>query len=294
MNPLADQLNEQIAQENIHLYDLLSDLGKRLYFPKGILTQTAEAKQKASRYNATIGMATENDRPMYLPLIQETLAYYDPKDLYTYAPPGGKPELREAWKNKILRENPSLKGKLISKPMVTNALTHGLSIIADLFVNQDDPLIIPDKNWGNYITIFGVRRGARIVTYPFYTEQGTINISGLKRCLLSQKEHRKAILVLNFPNNPTGYTPTEAEATEIVQTVKEVAEQGLNLVVVTDDAYFGLFYENSITESLFARLADIHPRVLAVKIDGTTKEEYVWGFRVGFITNAICSNSNHK
>ncbi|GAF08658.1 aspartate aminotransferase [Paenibacillus pini JCM 16418] len=39
-------------------------------------------------------------------------------------------------------------------------------------------------------------------------------------------------------------------------------------------------------ESLFGRLADLHPRVLAVKIDGATKEEFVWGFRVGFITFA--------
>lgn len=36
----------------------------------------------------------------------------------------------------------------------------------------------------------------------------------------------------------------------------------------------------------FGKLANIHPRVLTVKIDGATKEEFVWGFRVGFITFA--------
>ena len=39
---------------------MLSDLGRKLYFPKGILTQSAEAKQKATRYNATIGEARED------------------------------------------------------------------------------------------------------------------------------------------------------------------------------------------------------------------------------------------
>ncbi|MBN2112235.1 aspartate aminotransferase, partial [Candidatus Woesearchaeota archaeon] len=49
--------------------------------------------------------------------------------------------------------------------------------------------------------------------------------------------------------------------------------------------YFGLVYKEGIyTESVFAKLADIHENVLAVKIDGATKEDYVWGFRVGFIT----------
>src|SRR5690606_417525 len=58
------------------------------------------------------------------------------------------------------------------------------------------------------------------------------------------------------------------------------------IVAVTDDAYFGLFFEESMQESLFAKLADLHPRVLAVKVDGATKEQFVWGFRVGFITFA--------
>ena len=38
-------------------------------------------------------------------------------------------------------------------------------------------------------------------------------------------------------------------------------------------------------ESLFSELANID-NVLAVKIDGATKEDYVWGLRVGFITYA--------
>ena len=44
-------------------------------------------------------------------------------------------------------------------------------------------------------------------------------------------------------------------------------------------------------ESLFGRLADVHENVLAVKIDGATKEEYIWGFRVGFITYGSTSEA---
>ncbi|MBT8358112.1 MAG: aminotransferase class I/II-fold pyridoxal phosphate-dependent enzyme, partial [Deltaproteobacteria bacterium] len=51
------------------------------------------------------------------------------------------------------------------------------------------------------------------------------------------------------------------------------------------DSYFGLFYEKkSIKESLFARLCGKNSRLLAVKLDGCTKENFVWGLRVGFIT----------
>lgn len=284
MNEIAQDLNIKIQQENPYIFDLLSSLGKELYYPKGILTQTAEAKQKAHRFNATIGIATEKGGPMFLPSMQESLPGYEPKDLYPYAPPAGKTELRQLWREKMIIENPSLKGKSFSNPIVTNALTHGLSIIADMFADNNDPLVLPEKLWGNYSFIFGIRRGTQNVTFPFYTEKGTFNTQGLKEALLSKKDHGKAILLLNFPNNPTGYTPTEQEASDIADVLKEVADQGMNLVVISDDAYFGLFYEDSIQESLFGRLVNLHPRILPIKVDGATKEDYMWGFRVGFIT----------
>lgn len=291
MHEIAQELKGQILKENPYVYELLSDLGKELYFPKGILTQTNEAKQKAHRFNATIGIATEQGHPMYLSVIQDTLAAYDPKDIYTYAPPAGKPELRKVWREKMLVENPSLDGKTFSQPIVTNALTHGLSVVADLFVNPQDTLVLPDKLWGNYNLIFGIRRASKIRTFSFFTEGGHFNTEGMKEALLAQKEQGKAVLLLNFPNNPTGYTPVEEEAQAIVEALKEVADQGINLAVVTDDAYFGLFYEDSIKESLFGRIANLHPRILAIKVDGPTKEEYVWGFRVGFVTFADASEA---
>ena len=67
--------------------------------------------------------------------------------------------------------------------------------------------------------------------------------------------------------------------------ILKVAEAGCTVMVWCDDAYFGLNYEDNIEkQSLFARLAGLHKNILAVKIDGPTKEDYVWGFRSGFVT----------
>lgn len=285
MNPQASQLNDTLKSASPAVYGLLSRLGQALYFPKvGILNQSAEAAKLAKTYNATIGIATENKIPMHLDVIQETLSAYAPADLYPYAPPAGKPQLTAAWREKMLKENPSLAGKTFGQPIATNALTHGLSIVADLFADEGDAVIMPEKNWENYELTFGVRRGANIVTFDLYNEEGTFNTEGLKQAIVAQKERGKAIVVLNFPNNPTGYTPTAEEAERIVAAVKAGADAGVAQVVVTDDAYFGLFFEDSIRESLFGQLIGLHPSVLPVKVDGATKEEFVWGFRVGFLT----------
>jgi aspartate/methionine/tyrosine aminotransferase len=292
MNPLAQQLNETLKSESPNVYAMLSTLGKAIYFPKeGILSQSAEAKTKATKFNATIGIATEGGQPMHLKVIQETLSAYNPKDIYEYAPPAGKPELRAAWRTKMIKDNPSLELKSFGNPVVTNALTHGLSIVADLFADAGDAVVIPNKNWENYELTFGIRRGAEMVEYPLYNDQTRFNSAGLREALLAQKDKGKAIVVLNFPNNPTGYTPGPQEGDEIVAAIRDAAEEGINVVVVTDDAYFGLFFEDSMHESLFSKLADLHPRVLAIKVDGATKEEYVWGFRVGFITYASTSSA---
>jgi aspartate/methionine/tyrosine aminotransferase len=54
-----------------------------------------------------------------------------------------------------------------------------------------------------------------------------------------------------------------------------------------------VFENNILKESLFALLANAHERILAIKFDGPTKEDYVWGFRVGFVTFA-CKNGSSQ
>jgi len=287
MNPLAKELNDQILEQNPHVLEMLSDLGKNLFFPKGILTQSAEAKEKAHKFNATIGIATENGGPMYLQCIQDKLDKFDPKDIYPYAPPAGKPELRALWREKMLRENPSQQGKHFSTPIVTNALTHGLSIVGDLFVGLGDHVVLPDMFWGNYNLTFGTCNGGIIKKHNTFTPAGGYDVAAFRSALqATATEKGKAVVILNFPNNPSGYTPTVPEGEAIVAAILDVAKTGCNIVVVTDDAYFGLFYEDSMQESLFGKLANLHPRILAIKLDGATKEEFVWGFRTGFITFA--------
>jgi aspartate/methionine/tyrosine aminotransferase len=65
----------------------------------------------------------------------------------------------------------------------------------------------------------------------------------------------------------------------------KAAEDGADVLVICDDAYFGLFYEKNLyPESLFSLLCNAHERLLAVKIDGPIKEDCVWGLRTGFVT----------
>ena len=290
MNPLAEELNNTIGKSAPHLLEMLSTLGRDIYFPSaGILAQSAEASKGAYKFNATIGTAYENGVAMGLDSVMEQLPGISTNDALLYAPSFGNMKLRQAWLKKNLRDNPALEGKAVSLPVVTCGLSHALSLIADLIADKGDAFVYPDKNWGNYKLNFVERKGVEATTFPLFKD-GRFNADGMKQELLKLQAagRKKAIVLLNFPNNPTGYTPSDAEGDEIAKALLEIAEGGMNLAVIVDDAYYGLFFEDGVArQSLFTKLAGIHPRILAFKADAATKEVYVWGLRVGFVSFSI-------
>src|SRR5262249_477627 len=170
--PLARELNERLAKAAPEVFEMLSALGRRLYFPKGILSQSAEAKQKANKLNATIGIATENGEPMHLRSIASHLEGITPGEAVDEAPPAGQQKLRERWREKMIAENPGLTGRSFGLPIVTSAITHGLMLAGDLFVDPGDVIVLPDKVWDNYKLTYEVRLGARVVAYPFFAGDG--------------------------------------------------------------------------------------------------------------------------
>ena len=280
MNNLAIALNNTLKGSVADR--LLSDFGRRFYFPRGIASQAAEARDLARTFNATVGMACKDGGPMMPAAMEELLSSLSRNEAVEYAPNGGDPALRDVWQREILRKNPTLEEVRTSRPMVVAGLTNGIAQVADLFINPKDRVIVPDLFWGNYRLIFSERHRAELTTYPFFDNDLGFNTAGLARSLQGIE---KATVILNFPNNPTGYSPTVAEASAIRDTLVEAAEAGTSLLVLCDDAYFGLFYEREIFPySPFSLLADAHPNLLAVKVDGPTKEDFAWGFRIGFVT----------
>jgi aspartate/methionine/tyrosine aminotransferase len=285
MNPLADELNTTLDQTAAGR--LLSALGHRLYFPKGIIAQTAEAK-KTAQINATIGMACDKGRPLVLSAVAEQLPGFTPEETVAYAPTAGLETLRAAWKEALLRKNPSLKGKTFSLPAVVPGITAGISYAADLFLDEGQTILAANPCWDNYELIFAGRRNSIFKAVPLFAPGGTgLDLAALQTAVDTSAASGAVRVILNFPNNPSGYTPSRAEAAAVAAMLENAARGGADVLALCDDAYFGLFYgEETTTESLFSTLAGLHERLLAVKIDGPTKEDYVWGFRAAFVTFA--------
>jgi aspartate/methionine/tyrosine aminotransferase len=283
----AEELNT--ALEGTIVSRLLSNLGRRFYFPRGIIAQSAEAKRTAHFANGTIGMAYQNGQPLILSAISDCLPTLSPEESVAYAPTAGVEEARTVWKNLITRKNPSINAEHISLPAVVPGLTAGLSYTADMFFNEGDRLLVSDPCWDNYGLIFHTRRGVDVREVPFFGAGPGLNLDSIRTAVQEEAKTGTVRILLNFPNNPSGYSPTYQEELTLVEILREAAEGGADVLVICDDAYFGLFYEDDVSkESPFVRFSFLHDNILAVKVDGPIKEDYIWGFRMGFVTYA-CS-----
>ncbi len=255
---------------------LLTRAGREARYPADIIAQSAEARGCALR--ATIGQFTRGDGTAFTPpALSDHVLGLNRERTFLYGPVGGHPALRKAWKDRLQGAGAGE----VSLPVVTSGITNGLSLLADLFADPDTTVVYAEPYWGNYRLIFTLRHGARLRTFPFF-DKGVFNTAGLMEALASVTG--KAVLILNFPGNPTGYSPTEEQADEIVEAV---ASHPGPLLVVTDDAYKGMVFERGILRgSLAPRLAKaLDPeRHLLASVDGCTKELMFFGGRVGFLT----------
>ena len=292
------------ALKNSGITNLLSSFGRSIWLPQGIFYWTGRAKKEAT-INATIGSAQgpeseivegapEKAVTFYIPSVQRYFAGLQSEETVPYAPMLGLPDLRSAWRAWILRKVGDLRDRVepcLTLPAVTPGVTGGIFLAAKMFVDKDEVVVSPDRLWENYSNVVERHIGGRIETFPFF-DGGRFNLKGMQRKLLDTLAAQpKAVLMLNFPNNPVGFNPPQDLVQPIVDTLVEVVEQaGKPIVVLCDDAYEGYVYDpTALQRSIFGNLCDAHRRILPIKLDGISKEFLFYGGRLGFLTFGLPS-----
>jgi aspartate/methionine/tyrosine aminotransferase len=287
LHPEAQDRNARLSAISPTVLEALSPLGKRSFFPKGIPFQSGQAKD--CRINATIGQVTDGaGNPIPLAPMAEKLTNLPTKDVFLYTPIQGRDQTRVAWHKKLTQEDPRMAS--VGLGQVTAGICHAISMGADLFFSDGDTIVLPDMYWDNYDQIFNVRLNGKMVTYPFYREDGGFNYNGLRQALASVKG--KVHTILNFPSNPTGFSPTPEDMLKIAEVVIEAAKDRI-VVAFCDDAYHGLVYEKTAaTKSLFFELIEAHPNLIPLKCDGITKELAFFGGRVALLHFGISKDAS--
>ena len=232
----------------------------------------------------------------YLAAVREAFAAWEPLAVFPYAPVAGTRAFREGWRRWIGGKaaegdfaRPAPLTERLTLPIATAGVSGALCAAGLLVLDPDDRVLVPDRRWDGYDTTFGGVCGGRIEPVRLF-DGDRWDLEAWSRAVESVAAAQdRVVLVVNFPQNPTGFVPTAEEAESFAAILADKAERTAKpLVVLCDDAYEGYVYDPARPRwSIFYRLVDRHPRLLPVKCDGITKELLFWGGRLGAVSTTF-------
>ena len=146
-----------------------------------------------------------------------------------------------------------------------------LSILPAAFINPNDYAIMTVPGY----PVFGTHTkyyGGKVHNLTLTAENNYLpNLNSIPDEVLKKAK----VLVLNYPNNPTGASATKEFFSEVVDFAKRN-----NLIVIHDAAYIGLVYDGNQPLSF---LATPGAKDVGIELHSTSKNFNMTGWRCGFV-----------
>lgn len=184
-----------------------------------------------------------------------------------YAPSTGIPELREAIAAYYERSHGmDLSAEQI---LITNGASEGIALATHCLLNEGDKVLIPSPFFPSYELCTDLAEG-EVVAVDSSDNGFKLSPDTLRQALEDHPEIR--LLILNYPNNPTGTTYSKAE----IQALAEVI-RAYDVLVLSDEIYADLVYDGD-HYSIYQEIPD-----QTILMAGVSKTYAMTGFRIGFL-----------
>lgn len=153
--------------------------------------------------------------------------------------------------------------------LVTVGGSEAVDIALRSLINRGDEVLIPEPSFVCYKPCAEMAGG---VAVPIATKAEN-GFKLTKEDILSHITDKTKILILSYPNNPTGAIMTKEDLEKIVPVIKEH-----NIMVISDEIYAELTYEGHHTS--IASIDGMKDR--CVVINGFSKAYAMTGWRLGY------------
>ena len=236
---------------------------------KGLFEIYAIASQKERAGEKVIHMEIgrpDFDTPM---AVKERAVKALDEGVVHYTELSGLDELRRA-----ISEREKLKTGLYYDPIkeivVTTGASEGLYCIWNVFLNPEDEVMIPSPYYSSYFNQL-TYSGTNLVKIPVMKD-GKIkyDIEDFKSRLTKNNK----MILINSPNNPSGYVMTEEELNMIAEFAIEN-----DLIVISDECYDSFIFEGEYRS--IATLPGMKERTLVV--NSSSKTFSMTGWRIGYV-----------
>jgi aspartate aminotransferase len=236
--------------------------------PSATLALNARAKALADQGVDVVGLAAgepDFDTPEF---IKEAAIEALRQGFTKYTPTAGIPELREAIRAKLARENQLTYA--MEQIIVSVGAKQALYNFFQALLDEGDEVLILAPYWVSYPEMVQLAGGRPVVVRTREEDGFAPDPEAIRRALTP----RTRALVLNSPSNPSGAVFSRAALEGIAEAIREH-----DCLVVSDDIYEKLMYEGQFL-NIGNVAADLVPRLLVV--NGMSKAFSMTGWRLGY------------
>ncbi len=190
-----------------------------------------------------------------------------------YSDSRGNEDLRERIARKLKEENnaPYTKEQILVTP--GGKLAVYLTVRA--LVNPKDEVIWLAPGWVSYPSIAAVSGAVPVAVHLKYDEDYRITCEALEEAV----SERTKLLIINYPNNPTGRILTESDISELSEFLRAHPQ----IRLLSDEIYEKIIYDGKKAVSM-ASFPEFFDRVIVV--NGFSKCSAMTGWRVGYLACA--------
>lgn len=182
----------------------------------------------------------------------------------------GIPELREAIQKKLLEENGvrADPAQILLTPGGKNAIYLAIHAV----LNEGDEVMVLDPAWVSYEPIIQAAGGRTVKVKLDCRRDYRITAEALERACTE----RTRMLIINYPNNPTGRILHTDEADILEKFLLAHPE----VYLLADEIYERLVYDGKRSVSMGSRTS-VRERVITV--NGFSKSAAMTGWRIGYL-----------
>ncbi len=223
-------------------------------------------KTDADVINVTGG---DPDFPTPKPICEEVYRQLESGNTH-YVDGQGDLELREAISEKLRRENHAVYSK--EQILITPGGKYAVYVSVSALLNEGDEVLWLAPGWVSYPSIIESVGGIPVVVPLSYESQYQLDYEQLENLTTD----RTKLLIINYPNNPTGKILIE----EDLQVLHRYLKNHPDVWVLSDEIYEKIIYDNHEYKSISA-YPDVVERCIV--INGFSKCSAMTGWRIGYL-----------
>jgi aminotransferase len=187
-----------------------------------------------------------------------------------YAPTNGIPELREALAEKAYKEY-GLEYDPNSEILITVGATEAISLALMALVNPGDEVLIPNPGFVCYEPSVRLAGGVPVSIPCLEKNKFKPTIDDVTSLITGKSR----VIILNYPNNPTGVVLSRDELAELAKIAVD-----RDSIVISDEVYEKIIYDGEEHHCL-ASFSGMRERTLVV--NSFSKTYAMTGLRIGYV-----------